>query len=123
MEQVEQLGAPKVSTTGLWMGILVAPLAWALDEGLSYVIDQHACSTGKYYLVHLITAVCFLLAMSGLLVSWRQLRRVPSGANEDGGSPRDRSWFMARLGILMSVGFALVILAMAVPKVILSPCD
>jgi hypothetical protein len=70
----------------------------------------------------MITAVCFVLALSGFFVALRQLRKVPAG-NDDGGTPRDRSWFMAWLGLLMSVEFAVVVVAMAVPKIILSPCD
>jgi hypothetical protein len=85
-------------------------------------MDQHACSTGKFYELHLITAASFVLALTGFFVAVRQLRKVPAG-DEDGGSPRDRSWFMAWLGILLSIEFALVVVAMAVPKIILSPCD
>ena len=122
MERAQQFDAPAVSTTELWWGILIGPVAWVLDQGLSYSIDQHACSTGKFYELHLITAACLLLALSGFLVGLRQLRKVPAG-QDDGGTPRDRSWFMAWLGILLSLEFALVVVAMAVPKVILSPCD
>jgi hypothetical protein len=106
----------------LWWGILIGPIAWVIDQGLSYSMDQHACSTGTFYELHLITACCFVLALSGLVVAWRQLRKVPSG-EEEGGTPRDRSWFMAWLGILLSIQFAVVVVAMAVPKIVLSPCD
>lgn len=122
MERTQQLEAPQVSTAELWCGILIGPAAWVIDQGLSYSLDQHACSTGHFYLLHVITACCVVLALTGALVAHRQLRRVPEG-QEDGGTPRDRSWFMAWMGILMSVEFALVIIAMAVPKIILSPCD
>lgn len=122
MERTQQFEAPPVSTGELWWGILIGPVAWVIDQGLSYSIEQHACSTGKFYELHLITAACFVLALTGLFVAVRQLRKVPAG-NDDGGTPRDRSWFMAWLGILMSVEFAVVVIAMAVPKIILSPCD
>jgi 4-amino-4-deoxy-L-arabinose transferase-like glycosyltransferase len=102
--------------------MLIGPVSWALDEGISYAIDQHACSTGHFYVLHITTAACFVLALTGAFVGWRQFSKIPNG-NEEGGSPRDRSWFMALLGILLSLGFALVIIAMAVPKIILSPCD
>ena len=110
------------SVGALWWGILIGPTAWALDEGISYAIAQHACSTGHFYLLHLITGAALLLALTGVLVAWRQLGPVRQGRDE-GGSPVDRSWFMACLGILMSVAFALTIIALAVPKIVLSPCD
>lgn len=111
-----------VSIAALWWGILVGPTAWALDQGVSYAIDQHACSTGHFYLLHVASAAAFLFALTGALVAWRQLICVRNGS-EEGGSPRDRSWFMAWLGILMSLVFALTIVALAVTKIVLSPCD
>jgi hypothetical protein len=111
-----------VSVAALWWGILIGPASWALDQGISYAIDQHACSTGHFYLLHLVSAVGFVLALTGALVGWRQLASVRDG-NDEGGSPRDRSWFMAWLGILLSSMFALTIVAIAVTKIVLSPCD
>ena len=111
-----------VSIAALWWGILIGPVAWALDQGISYAIDQHTCSTGHFYLLHVISAVTFVLAMTGALVARQQLVYVRD-ANDEGGSPRDRSWFMAWLGILMSLVFALAIVALVVTKVVLSPCD
>jgi hypothetical protein len=111
-----------VSVGALWWGILIGPTAWALDQGISYAIAQHACSTGHFYVLHVTSAVMFVLALSGVLVATRQLGIARSG-REEGGTPLDRSWFMAWLGILMSVAFALTIIALSVPKVLLSPCD
>src|SRR3954451_8835401 len=99
VESTEQLNAPAVDTTGLWFGVLAGPVAWALDEGLSYAITQHACSTGAFYELHIISVACLLLALAGAYVARWQLTRVPQGAYEEGGSPRARSWFMARFGI------------------------
>lgn len=122
MVDTRQLDSSQVSTAELWWGILIGPAAWALDQGISYSIDQHACSTGHFYVLHVSTAACFVLALTGAFVAWRQFSRARNG-NEDGGSPRDRSWFMALLGMLLSLAFGLVIIALAVPKIVLSPCD
>ena len=123
MESAEKLNATGVSTLWLWFGALAGPLAWILDEGLSYAIAQHACSTGAFYELHVISAGCLALALVGFFVARWQYALVPRGADDEGGSPRDRSWFLARFGIASSLGFALVVLALAVPKFILSPCD
>jgi len=112
----------KQSDAQLWAGVLLGPIAWALDEGLSYALEQHSCSTGHVYILHAISIVCFLLALSGAAISWHQLTIIGPGS-EEGGSVRDRSWWMARLGIALGLGFALVIVALAVPKFLLSPCS
>jgi hypothetical protein len=112
----------KRSDAQLWAGVLMGPIGWALDEGLSYALDQHSCSTGHFYVMHVITAFCLVFALTGVVIARRQLMLTGQGS-EEGGSPRDRSWWMARVGIALGISFSIVIVAMAVPKVILSPCD
>ena len=118
----EKPEALPTSTLLLYYGILAAPTAWMCDEGLSLMLNQHACSTGHFYVLHIITIVATAIALSGFFVALQQLLAVGRGS-DDGGSPRDRAYFMAQLGITTSLGFALVILALAVPRWILSPCD
>jgi hypothetical protein len=106
----------------LWAGVLLGPIAWALDEGLSYSMAQHACSTGHTYVLYVITGLCLLLAIVGALIARGQLAIVGPGS-DDGAGPHHRSWWMSWLGIALGLGFSLVIIAMAVPKLLLSPCD
>jgi hypothetical protein len=114
--------ASKQSDLQLMAGVLLGPIAWILDEGLSYSLEQHSCSTGHFYLLQLISIVAFIIALAGAAIAWRQLSIVGAGS-EEGGSIRDRSWWMARVGIWMGIGFAVVIVALAVPKFLLSPCS
>ena len=106
----------------LIVGVLIAPLAWAADLVISYALVQHACSTGHHYLLHVVSVVCFVIALAGAVLSWRQYQHVSQG-NDEGGSAFDRSHFLALLGIATSVWFVVVIVASAVPRWILSPCD
>ena len=106
----------------LWYGILIGPLSWAFDQQISYSLVAHACSTKHFYLLHAITANSLLLALSGALVALMNLGRTRQ-ATIEGGRVADRSRFMAIVGIAASLGWALVIVAMAVPRFLLSPCD
>jgi choline-glycine betaine transporter len=106
----------------LWAGVLLGPTAWVLDEGLSYAFTQHSCSTGHFYVLHVITALCFVLAIAGAVIARVQLAKLGPGSEKGGGS-HDLSWWMAVLGICLGIGFSLVIIALAVPKLLLSPCD
>ena len=106
----------------LWYGILIGPLSWAFDQQISYSLVGHACSTGHFYLLHAITAIALLVALSGALVAVMNLGRTRQATTE-GGRVADRSRFMAIVGIAASLGWALVIVAMAVPRFLLSPCD
>lgn len=102
--------------------LLIGPVAWAFDLGISYASVYHACSTGHFYVLHLISVVALVVALTGAFVGWREFQVVRKGS-DDGGTPFDRSHFMAMLGIASSIGFAVLIIATAVPRFILSPCD
>ncbi|HWR15932.1 MAG TPA: hypothetical protein VN577_13980 [Terriglobales bacterium] len=102
--------------------VAIGPIAAAVDMGLSYATVYHACSTGHHYVLHVISVVCVLFALSGAYVGWREYQTVRE-YSDDGGHPLDRTHFLALMGVVASIGFALVIVALAVPKFILSPCD
>jgi len=102
--------------------LLIGPIAWAADLGFSYMSVYHACSTGHFYVLHMISLVALVMALTGAVVGLKEFLTVRSGS-DDGGTPFDRSHFMALLGIASSIGFAVVIIATAVPRFILSPCD
>jgi len=108
---------------GIWWGLIAGFLAWGLDLGASYVLDQHSCSTGHHYVLHLISIACLVLALSGFFAGFAELRRFPADTSEEGGSRLDRAHFQALLGIVFSLSFTLVVLAGAVPRWILSPCE
>jgi hypothetical protein len=108
---------------GLWWSLIAGFVAWAFDLGFSYVLEQHSCSTGRYYLLHVIGIVCLLIALTGFGTGWVEFRRFPGTTSEEGGSPFDRAHFQALLGMAFSLSFALVIIAGSVPRWILSPCE
>ena len=107
----------------VWWGLAAGPLAWGLDLGSSYAVAPHACSTGHHYVLHVITWVCFLVALSGFVLAFMIHRRLPQPANAEGHLPRDRAFFLSLLGITMSLGFSIVIIAETVPRWILDPCS
>ncbi len=112
----------EANSLALWYGIVVGPVAWACCEAFNYMLTQHACSTGHFYVFNIISAITFLFALSGAGLAWTEFQKLGPG-QEHGGTPHDRSWFMAALGLATSLGFALAIIAMSVPHFILSPCD
>ena len=39
---------------GIWWSLVAGFAAWGIDLGLSYMLEQHSCSTGHYYVLHTI---------------------------------------------------------------------
>lgn len=106
-------------------GALIGPLAFALDLIISYALVQHACSTGHHYVLHLMTVICLGLSLSGALISWQQWQQVRGVDDQEPHTDPviARAHFLAMQGLLTSLGFTLVIIAFALPRFILSPCD
>jgi hypothetical protein len=123
MARSEQIIKSGRTPWGLWWSMAAGFAAWGVDLGLSYMLEQHSCSTGHHYVLHVISVTCFLIALSGLFFGVAELRALPKNAKEEGGSRFDRAHFQALLGIAFSLSFAVVIIAGSVPRWILSPCD
>jgi hypothetical protein len=106
----------------LWVGLLAAPLAWALHLQVSYMLGTLACEHNAQTAFHLVTAVALLLAAAGGGIAWwcwgHSGRAWPRG---EGGAV-GRSRFMALSGFILSLVFALAIVAQAVINFILSAC-
>jgi hypothetical protein len=103
----------------LWLGLLAAPLAWFVNQLLSYSLVLWACSTGRQYTLHLVTLAMLLLAAAGGVIAWRAWRQAGREWHSEAGGVLPRSRFMAALGILLSSLFFLVILAQGIPSFIL----
>jgi hypothetical protein len=64
------------------------------------------------------------VALSGFLTGVADFKQLPRNqVAEEGGRPLDRAYFQSILGMVFSLSFALVIIAGAVPRWILSPCE
>jgi hypothetical protein len=107
---------------GLWYGVLAGPFAWALDLEASYMMVQTACDTGRPLLLHLASLATFLACLAGLAVSWRAWVRLQGGelSTSRGTSTGSRQRFLAASGMVLSTGFALVIVATEIPNLFLA---
>lgn len=123
MARVAQTIDAGQTSWGLWWSLVAGFAAWGTDLGLSYMLEQHSCSTGHHYVLHVISLVCMAIALSGFGAGLSEFKRLPDNSSEEGGSRFDRAHFEALLGMAFSLSFAVVIIAGSVPRWILSPCE
>lgn len=107
----------------LWWCMVAGPLAWGCDLGFSYALTYHACSTGHHYVLHLVSVLCFLLALTGAAAGYSEYQKLPHEASEEGRRPFDRAYFQVLFGTVFSIAFAITVIAGAVPRWILNPCQ
>lgn len=106
-----------------WLGVLAGPIAWALQLQINYMLVPRACATGRELPLHLVTFGALLLALAGAALAWRNGKRLPRGQTDEGEPVATRSRFMSISGLVLSLAFALVIVALEIPTWVLGPCE
>jgi hypothetical protein len=107
----------------LWTGVLLPPVAFLLNLELAYALVPVACGARTVVLVHVVHLVSLALAVFAGVVAWRTWQKSGATWPEGEGGRLSRTQFMAGLGILMGLMFAVVILAQWIPSFILDPCQ
>lgn len=102
-----------------WGGLLSGPLAWALSTQLNYALVPWQCNRQ----VPVVLPLALLLVLFSLLggaLSWRAKRRGGAAFKPErtGGTER----FVANLGMLSALLFALVIVTQGSAALILDEC-
>ena len=106
-----------------WFGVLGGPIAWAMQLQANYALVPPACQNGDLKRVHMVSAICLLLTVGALVVargSWAKTKNKTPGSREPAEA---RSAFMGLLGMLISLLFALVIIAQWMPVLFFNPCE
>jgi TRAP-type C4-dicarboxylate transport system permease small subunit len=111
------------SGLALWTGVLGAPVVWAVQLDAGYALVPALCPSGNRTPLHLLSAVCIVLVLILCVLSYRTWRDSGGGSPDvpDGGWQARRR-FVGALGMIVSLTFALVILAQGLAGFFFSPC-
>lgn len=107
----------------LWTGALAGPIAWLLNLGLSYLLTDWSCNTGHEIVIHLVNLVALLVALAGAALAWSIWEGAAPSGPTGAPPPIGRVRFMALSGMILSLLFALAIIAQGVPPFILNACQ
>lgn len=106
----------------LWASVLAGPVFWLCSFQAKFSFVPWACASQNKGILFLPTLIAILLTAGAGVLAWRQWKELGETISEEG-NPLARSRFMALGGMVFSAGFALVILAQAVPDAILEACQ
>ena len=106
----------------LWFPIIVPPLAALAQQSVNYALVAAECAQQQRLPVHLVAALGLLIAICGVLVSWRRWRAAGAGVPPDSGDPTSRTRFFAIVGGAVSALMALAIAAQWLTAAFISPC-
>jgi hypothetical protein len=114
---------PLFPTRGLsWAGLVAGPLAWFLDQQLSYSLTPWSCRTGHSSLTYAVSAVALLLALAGAVLSRQAWQRQASAGDTGKNSPA-RARFFGLCGLLLCLLFGLTVLLDLAAKLAFDACQ
>jgi hypothetical protein len=107
----------------LWTGILAGPTVWLFSFEANFALAPWACDFANKLALFLVTIVALILVAGSGWLAWREWNAVGKIWPGEEGGALGRERVMAGCGLLMSAMFFIVIVAQAVPNVMLGACD
>jgi hypothetical protein len=107
----------------LWTGILTGPIVWLMSLEVNFALTPWACVTQGKAALYAISIIALLLCAGSGLLAWREWSQLGKEWPDDAEAAVARTRIMAVGGVLLSVMFFLVIVAQAIPQIILKACD
>jgi hypothetical protein len=101
------------SDLGLWVWILVSPAVWFFSLETNYALASLACAGGGKTILYAVTACSLGVTAAAAAVCGNQLRLLQPS----------RKRAMALAGAALGSFFFFVILAQAIPNVMLAGCE
>jgi cytochrome bd-type quinol oxidase subunit 2 len=120
--------APLPMRTGrLWTGVLAAPAAWVVAEGVGYVVAARACepsvgaaaSAETAHARLLDIAICVVCLIIGVVGLWSAIANVRAARRD----ANDRATFLSIGGAFSSALFTAGIALFALPALIVNACN
>jgi hypothetical protein len=108
---------------GLWVGLFAGPAAFLLNLQLNYMLVWWACSNGRRLMLLFVVLGALLLCAAGAIGAAANLRNRSGLFAEALEDYTQRNNFMAVLGLTLSSFFFLIVLAQAIPILVLDPCQ
>ncbi len=106
----------------LWFGVLAGPMAWSLQFQASYALTPYVCESHLVILLYGVSVAALGFCTLGSLTAYRVWVKAGREHHAAGPGVVGRSRLMALAGLGSSAFFLLVILAQALPIVLIDPC-
>ncbi|HEX3684184.1 MAG TPA: hypothetical protein VHU83_16745 [Bryobacteraceae bacterium] len=107
----------------LWTGVLAGPFVWLLSFQANFTLAPWACEFNTKIALFLVTLVALVLVAGSGWLAWREWTELGKALPDNAAGALGRSRIMALGGVLLSAMFFVVILAQAMPELILGACE
>jgi hypothetical protein len=114
----------KYGLGGLFTGVLLAPAAWAVNLQANYTLVTPACAYGWKFAMYISSFLTLALALCGAYIAnrnWSRAGRLDPDHDETAGT-LSSARMLSFVGLILSLFFALLIVAQSLPLFIYDPC-
>jgi hypothetical protein len=102
-----------------WFGLMAGPVAWSVQLVLVYALSSFTCDGEGLAPLHVASFVCFALAATAGVFSWRWWRSLGGFPSDHDETATGRSRMMLFLGLMTGTLFSVVIIAQWLAAVVL----
>jgi hypothetical protein len=103
-------------------GLFVAPAAWLINTQLNYTLAPWVCAH-KIQLVPFVSLVMAAISLTGGFLSWRAYATSSAAPFPDSSGAGRPYRFVAAIGIVMALLFALTILVQGAAGLVFHGCE
>ena len=114
--------APPAKAMKLWIGMLLPPIATAVQLQTLWLTSEYGCFTAHFLWNHIVCAAAVLVSAIGGFVAYREFQRWGGHGERESEQPDARRRFMAAIGILTGLLFTAFAFAMWLPTLLGVPC-
>jgi hypothetical protein len=107
----------------LWISVLAGPAIWLCSFEANFALAPWACTFQAKVALYAVSIAGLLLTAASCLLAWRTWNEMGREWAGQGPGPTPRGRIMAIGGVFLSAGFFMVILAQAIPEVMLGACE
>ncbi|MFL6447326.1 MAG: hypothetical protein ACJ746_06500 [Bryobacteraceae bacterium] len=107
----------------LWTADLGPPIIWLFSFQANFTLAPWACIFQVKAWLYFVFVLALVLELSLAALAWSQWKALGAEFPGQGPGSLPRARIMALAGIVFSLGFAMVVVAQAIPAVLLGACE
>jgi hypothetical protein len=107
----------------LWTTDLGPPIIWLFSFQANFTWAPWACIFQVKAWLYVVSALALLLELGIAAIAWSQWKALGAELPGQGGGPLPRARIMALAGIVFGLGFGMIVVAQAIPELVLGACQ
>ena len=107
----------------LWIGILAGPTVWLIQFEANFALVPWACLWQGKLVLYLVSLLALAASAASGMLAWREWNILGKEVDPQGGDTLSRSRLMAFSGVTLSIFSCVLVVAQAIPELVLGACQ